>query len=676
MVFILGIHPRDVMVGLRRTTSVIAVTCHHEDMMPKQEAKRLELWQPLEVVLEEEPACFIVTVAAHFPDLLQYIVEGHLDLVAPPRSAHKRSEYMILLQIQRPAAAAVSTTLLRSEPKIAPGSQVRVYCRGAALLPGDMELGLLCSTKPGAARFISSELIAAAQRSINDHRSVLAKQAADRTLDELKDDQLVEAADSTRREELRRLFEHSRTLRGAMPPPLPDARAFLHLFAPGVVVKLRAGEPEQIQLEKHLRRNPHGRHPPPRTGVFEAILAGGPGTFALCTWIPHFGRTPYPEIRAAVERLIPHALAQPRSPVVDPPALPLDVADQNSRDFSFDADDATWTDAFTDFDLRMDFPDQAGKAAKAKIAQSGFDAFGWYAPWHEYTAGAWGIYIDAAALDELACSISEDLKRGRFRRRDDALAARYAWRLVYGHELFHARVEAGLSWSELHAVRAIYRPYIDGVYRKAFNTDDCREEALANFWAYRSAMAEGDAQQKKGLLSDEQRSALDEVVHAYLDMSPPGCRRWRDGESRSMWRVLATEAVQARVGVDRLPFALPLEALFQDALPFELLWTDDIPLRWVGTGRIAAALALHPSTMRLPSRKELRAVIQGHFGYRLVPGGGKGSHEKFMSPDSKHAYPLPQRDPVSPAVFAGFLRHFDLTKSQYLVLTGRAQQPA
>lgn len=57
-------------------------------------------------------------------------------------------------------------------------------------------------------------------------------------------------------------------------------------------------------------------------------------------------------------------------------------------------------------------------------------------------------------------------------------------------------------------------------------------------------------------------------------------------------------------------------------------------------------------------------MILNHFGYELIRGAGKGSHEKFRHANGQ-MFPLSDRDPLTMTVFKNFLDHFRLTKVGY-----------
>ena len=113
----------------------------------------------------------------------------------------------------------------------------------------------------------------------------------------------------------------------------------------------------------------------------------------------------------------------------------------------------------------------------------GFEAIAWFQPYHVWTEETWGIYFDARKLDDLALSFLDDFKSARVHG-SHSLAAPLAFGLTYAHELFHARVEAALSWLEINALQPRHLRYKQRVYDALRETPDWLEEALANWSAW------------------------------------------------------------------------------------------------------------------------------------------------------------------------------------------------
>ena len=216
----------------------------------------------------------------------------------------------------------------------------------------------------------------------------------------------------------------------------------------------------------------------------------------------------------------------------------------------FDTRDPSWMDAFAQVQ-EFDFGNRRDRSARAREAMKarGFEAIAWYQSHHSYGEEWWGIYFDAEKLDDAVCSLSDDLRRAGFARATDALAAKLVIGLVYEHELFHARVDAASTWLELTADQARFRRYNENAYRPTFETTDCLEEALANFWGWTWFKAEVELQHLYGALTDVEKANLERVVEASLDLSPPGYDQWRRGHERDVWRVLATQVASGKVAM-------------------------------------------------------------------------------------------------------------------------------
>jgi hypothetical protein len=143
------------------------------------------------------------------------------------------------------------------------------------------------------------------------------------------------------------------------------------------------------------------------------------------------------------------------------------------------------------------------------------------------------------------------------------------------------------------------------------------------------------------------------VVENTLDLSPPGYRDWRQGDSGSAWRILATQLADGKPTPSG-PIGLPLESQLVGPFPYDFTATD-VPVRFVGQGVIADRLLSRPATFNVPARDELERALK-HFKHEKDRSGGKGSHEKWTGPDER-AFILPKRDPVSGHVFRTFLQH-------------------
>jgi len=156
----------------------------------------------------------------------------------------------------------------------------------------------------------------------------------------------------------------------------------------------------------------------------------------------------------------------------------------------------------------------------------GFEAIAWFQPYHVWTEETWGIYFDARKLDDLALSFLDAFMPARVHR-SHSLAALLAFGLTYAHELFHARVEAALSWTEINAQQPRHLRYKERVYQALRETPDWLEEALANWSAWNWFKAPGVQSVVARMTPNVE--GLERLVEDSLDLAPPGYQEWRLG---------------------------------------------------------------------------------------------------------------------------------------------------
>jgi hypothetical protein len=399
--------------------------------------------------------------------------------------------------------------------------------------------------------------------------------------------------------------------------------------------------------------------PPSRDGTYVGVLPGimRKGALGLISWAPYSGLPAYPEIRAALEARLRSAFSKPRQLGVARPQF--DAAfDGFSTVVSSDGGPEEILPALADLGLdRPDADERVGRSRREREI-SGFEALAWYQSHHNWTEESWGIYVDAAKLDDLAFSILQDLRsRGGFCPHH--LVAFLAFGLTLQHELFHAQVEAASSWLELTSLQPRHLRYERNVYSALRETSDWLEEALANWtaWQWFKSSSVQDA------IARYSNRQIEQVVEGCLDLSPPGYRDWRKGRDVGTWRILATQLAQGKDRLSPPSVGLPIDSNIAGPFPYDFR-PSDVPLRFLGRGLIADRLLGHPATLNVPARAELERALK-YFKHVPDRSGGKGSHEKWTGPDQR-AFILPKRDPVSPGVFRTFLGHVGIDKATYL----------
>jgi hypothetical protein len=505
------------------------------------------------------------------------------------------------------------------------------------------------------------------------HRAAKAQVKLKRLMAKADSKALADKLPPEARKRIEGILEARDALAELSEPPLPPLAPLLTELSWAVAFGVRSSDLEVVcrAAEREVRKRLDEHHPPPADGTFAVTVVGQPGraATAFTTWNPHSGLPPYAEVRAAVERTVPSAFARPRRVGAHPPPYFEQTAgpeaDLAVTAASFDFPDPWRLEELAELP-EPDIPDYEIRAGRVRqlVGVAGFEAIAWYQSHHFFTDDSWGIYVDAERVDDLVCAVADDFIREGFARRPFSIAQAIVPPMVFEHELFHARVDAVLTWTELLRPRPGYMPYFKNVYVPTRDTDGATEEALANFWASSSVFTELNLRWLTGLLNLKERETLERVINALLDLSPPGYRDWRSGRSPETWRRFGTQALRANTRSLLQGAGLPVESVFRDSLQF-LFRSSDVPVHVIGSGQAVRGLLSFPAIFNVPSRSELRRVLEKVFGYSEVPGQGKGSHVKFVGPDGR-VFPLPRKDPVSRTVFAAFLEHFRLSKSEYV----------
>lgn len=433
-----------------------------------------------------------------------------------------------------------------------------------------------------------------------------------------------------------------------LPPPVPPRLSDLS-FRPEYVtlvapLPLTAKKRHDVALESVIAS---GRGPS-RNGIYDCTIVPmvDGSEVAYMRWTPRQASTPALEIKSALERNFKGALLKPRRQRHAPPKPELISGSEDiARGALPDADEFSDEGELSDF-----FPQPTGEGREAFKAD-GFEAFAWYQSFHCYDEASWGIHFHSRNLDRLVADLAHDLSRIQARSRQ--LAALLGVRLLMAHELFHARTEFAATWHELSEKRRRYRRYFDDVYTRNRFTADWLEEALANWSAHEWLLENIDRLHHDGIVRDPSRVRA--VVEEWLDFSPAGYRDWRAGDNHITWDRLASEIAKGEPGGHGAP--APIGGLLRSNTLFDLR-LDDIPVYFVGQGVIASMF------FGAPSRREVTKILR-HFGYGVLSGRGKGSHEVWKGPAGK-TFTVPARDPLSTGVFHSLLEHFGWSKQQYM----------
>jgi len=615
-------------------------------------------WVPPDVTWSER--LDILALEIHLSDtkLVRFMAEGFLDVYI--YSSMKMAKCMCLLlghhlESNLTLAFSGDHNLVHLFPEAGDSNTMRIYWHGSLLLPEEEKvLVLVGADKPSTNSLIKYEALR------NQAKEVFEKYQQELSIfDEETEKKRKEKQESHAKypklkkydfglEEHRRLHQQ----------PTVTAEPLTPLFPKGIYFQLgRKTSVSSISAES-MRCARESDWSLPRAGQFEVCATKNAEwrKVLIMTWVPYDGLPAYPEVRWALQKRLLSAFQKPRRITSSRPSI---VGTSNRlRNIQLDGDSGNdWYDELRDLQLDdANYTDRIS-TVKGDLNQSGFEAIAWYQPYHIWSEDTWGIYFDAAKLDDFALAIFDECRQQKARCNFD-LCAQLAFGLIYNHEYFHARVEASLSWLELNALYPRQIKYKEDVYQRLSGTDDWLEEALANWASWRWSRAYLKKAQQFGAQDNEK---LNCAIEAILDLSPAGYNNWRAGHQKASWRRLTTQMVSGEATIQEKK-VLPLDSLLAESLPYDLRQSD-IPLFFVGHGQIAGRLDSLPYVINVPTRKEIERALR-YFEYVLNAAGGKGSHEKWIGPDNR-AFTLPRRDPLSRGVFKSFLEHFRIDKITY-----------
>lgn len=635
---------------------------------PSSSPLRLQSWIPPSFAWTTTPDVFFIDVLLSDPDLVEFISTGVREVSVHGTKSTARAFAALIgketLRGQLEEAVWAPAKLKPTEVRIKAGTKVVAHCHGVFLLPDGKTLCVLVGrSKPVVPdAWLSPPLKASADALLLEHQANVADfeegiKRKRQTNEELKERYRSDENFGAWGDAMVSIEELHRRPTVTVEPLLPLLPRAAKFSQPTL------GESGKLARTAIAAIAASGL-PPSRDGNYTGILPGAAGRRGrgLVSWLPHRGFPSYPEIRWAVQRRLPTALCKPRSEQMGNPKF--DTVSQPAADSAqiqgFDPTSNDLKDALDDLQLDQGgYRDRVGDVRK-DVKGHGFEAIAWFQPYHVSTEETWGIYFDARKLDDLALSFLDDFKSARVHG-SHSLAALLAFGLTYAHELFHARVEAALSWLEINAQQPRHLRYKDRVYKALRETPDWLEEALANWSAWNWFNAPEVQSSVARMASNA--DGLGRVVEGSLDLAPPGYQEWRLGHQPSTWRTLANQLSTGKPKINATGIGLPLESALTGPLPYDFQ-PADIPLRFVGPGVIADRLLSHPATFNVPTRRELEKALK-FFKHIVDPAGGKGGHQKWTGPDNR-AFILPTRDPVSVGVFKTFLQYLGINKSTYV----------
>lgn len=629
----------------------------------------IQSWIPPDIGWTIETSIFCIEIPVNDPDIVQFISTGEVTIKVPSKkcltaaNAMRNVEENKELRFQLEHAVLLPKKLKPLHERVKVGMDVVAYCYGVFHI---VDKNVLCvlvgrSRPSNSENRITTELKAKADLLVSDYMKLIADFKIEIMQKKLKIDEFYSGKDKLNK--LKNIEEILTDIEERGRKPELRINDILEFIPLGVIIQNHSISASLKLKRSAIKAVAESGYLPSRDGYYNGIFLkqNGKRNTAILSWVPHNGLPPYPEIRWTVQRRIPSALYKPRNQEVFRPTL--NSGTQSITDFLHVGGFEPWSDDLGNAlnNIDFDYHDINNRVEKIRedLKYRGFEAIAWFQSYHIWTDETWGIYIDSNKLDDLAYSLFDDFNAHHVSR-SFGLAAVLAFGLTYSHELFHARVEAALSWMELNASKAMYLRYKKNVYDVLRETPRWLEEALANWWAWAWFIENSKYFVKSKL---EEKETIKNLVKMTLDLSPPGYQEWRLGDDREIWRTFLTQLISGSPKIPSSGMGLPLESALKGPLPFDLI-AADIPLYFVGEGIIANRLQTHPATFNVPSKREIEKALR-YYKYTPDSSGGKGGHQKWTGPDQR-AFILPTRDPVSIGVFKSFLHHIGIDKATYV----------
>lgn len=623
-------------------------------------------WIPPSFAWSTAADVFGIKVTIRDPDLVEFIATGErwVDLHRTRAMARLTAVLLGTETLGGQLETAAWTVLRHTEDWKKGFARAKLHCLGAYSLPDGKELLVLISGS--ATRSPKTWLADCVQRRatelLKEHEAEVAAFNQEMERERRQHEEFY--ASCSEAEKYRGWGEVSIATKSAQERPVLIAERLLPQLPKAIAFPM-ARTPRLCAVERSATTAiADSGWPPARDATYTGLLGltvDGQRQ-GLVTWEPYSGLASYPEVRWVVQRRLPHALRKPRCERVERPEFDggMPPVEHTAVVTGLDIVGHDWPDFLED--LQLDQSDNRVRVddIRRDSQAQGFEAIAWFQPYHSYSEKTWGIYFDARKLDDLALSLWDDFKSQRVHG-SQSDAARLAFGLTYAHELFHARVEAALSWLEVNVLLPRHLRYKQRVYDSLRETPDWLEEGLANWWAW--DWFQSEVVQELFARRIANPDGLQRIVESSLDLSPPGYRDWRVGHQPTTWRTFTTQLSTGQAKPFAQRIGLPLESTLRGPLPYDFR-ASDIPLWFVGSGVIADRLLSHPATFNVPTRRELEKALK-FFKHIVDPAGGKGGHQKWTGPD-KRAFILPTRDPVSVGVFKTFLQYLGINKSTYV----------
>lgn len=251
------------------------------------------------------------------------------------------------------------------------------------------------------------------------------------------------------------------------------------------------------------------------------------------------------------------------------------------------------------------------------------DFMAFYIPFHR-SIRWFGIYIIRESAELLKNFLIEKCKA--------ALTNDQAWIVtrifLYGHEIFHHRVECFATRLELTHRKRIFLNAFSGEYTRSFGTDDCLEEALANASGYRRVKKHFVVRSKR------LKGAVLAALAEYIKCCPPGYRRGLDYIGDDEFNAGLRNFAERNQNI-AFPHLKAVDANTWLCFPhaFDGIANVASKVSWM-IAKNSELAKRHVAHVRYLSYRQLAEKLQRYANCVLVRQA-KGSHEMWSNPQGK-----------------------------------------
>ena len=185
---------------------------------------------------------------------------------------------------------------------------------------------------------------------------------------------------------------------------------------------------------------------------------------------------------------------------------------------------------------------------------------GWYQPYHFLPREKWGIHIRYSKWIEISSLLYKTCPNLHISKAASKAGILY----LYTHLLFHYIVENVASILEIITNSyALYKEYLNKIYCEFFNSSNCIEESLANYY----------------LLEKSDNCHIDKnYLRQSLSLQGDGYRDFANFTDQNFRLGIRSLLAQIKYGITRMSHHEPIEQIIDLYNPFNILYGHDIPI--------------------------------------------------------------------------------------------------